>query len=149
MFKKIVLTVLVVFVAWAVLDFVLHGLILSSIYKETAPLWRPEAEMKMKLMFAVYLLMAFFFTMLYTVLVQPKRLLSGFRFGMLSGLMAGVSMGLGSYCVMPIPASLALGWFLGTWVEMIVGGIIVGLMIDKTLECPFSEKAEGKGCSTC
>ncbi|MFH1067291.1 MAG: hypothetical protein V1746_05265, partial [bacterium] len=141
--------VLAVFVAWSALDFVLHGVILSSIYKETAHFWRPEAEMKIVLMYVVSLLMAVFFTMLYAALVQPKRLLSGFRYGMLTGLMMGVSMGLGSYCVMPIPASLAWGWFLGTWVEMIVAGVIVGLIIDKTLECPFSKTDEGKSCSTC
>jgi hypothetical protein len=30
---------------------------------------------------------------------------------------------------MPIPYFLALVWFLGTWLEFAVGGLLVGLLI--------------------
>jgi Amt family ammonium transporter len=48
--KRIAFGIVAVFVAWQVMDFVLHGLILGSTYQATAPLWRPMAEMKMGLM---------------------------------------------------------------------------------------------------
>ncbi len=38
-------------------------------------------------------------------------------------------MGLGTYSVMPIPAVLALGWFLGTIVETMVGGLLAGWIV--------------------
>ena len=45
------------------------------------------------------------------------------------GLASGISMGFGSYCVMPIPLSLALIWFIGTWIESTVAGAIVGAIV--------------------
>ena len=46
MFKKIVVSGLVVFILWAVIGFVVNGVILRSAYEATAELWRPMAEMK-------------------------------------------------------------------------------------------------------
>ena len=37
-------------------------------------------------------------------------------------------MGYGSYVVMPIPYSMALTWFLGSLVEAVVAGLIVGFV---------------------
>jgi hypothetical protein len=48
MFKKLILAVVVVFIAIEVMDFLLHGVILSGLYK-VSTFWRPEAE-GMKLM---------------------------------------------------------------------------------------------------
>ena len=42
--KRTLLAVLAVFVMWSVLDFVIHGLILGSIYMATPHLWRPMHE---------------------------------------------------------------------------------------------------------
>ena len=41
----------------------------------------------------------------------------------------GVSMGFGTYCVMPIPVGLAIGWCLGSVVECLVAGLLVGLIL--------------------
>ena len=38
-------------------------------------------------------------------------------------------MGFGSYSYMPIPLTLAWSWFLGSWVEAITAGAIVGAII--------------------
>lgn len=48
---------------------------------------------------------------------------------MLFGLGAGVSMGYGSYSVMPIPYHMAFTWFLGSVVEATVGGLILGAIV--------------------
>ena len=50
MTKRILLGALAVFVGWSVLDFVMHGLILTDAYAATAHLWRPMDEMKMGLL---------------------------------------------------------------------------------------------------
>jgi hypothetical protein len=54
---------------------------------------------------------------------------AGFKFGLLWGLAAGISMGFGSYTFMPIPVNLALGWFFGCWFEAIAAGVIAGALI--------------------
>jgi hypothetical protein len=54
---------------------------------------------------------------------------TGLKYGLLFGLGAGVSMGYGSYSVMPIPYHMAFTWFLGSVVEATVGGLILGAIV--------------------
>ena len=134
MAKKIVLGGLAVFVAWSVLDFIIHGVILRGAYEATMQMWRPMAEMKTVLTYVVVLLVAFIFAAIYAWLVRPKNVNCGFQFGLLWGLAAGLSMGYGSYAVMPIPYGMAFTWFAGTVVEGIVAGFLVGLIVTPPTE---------------
>ena len=61
-------------------------------------------------------------------------------YGLLLGISWGISMGYGSYSVMPIPYHMALAWFLGTVVEMTLGGLLLGLIIKE--KTPESTPAE-------
>jgi hypothetical protein len=72
----------------------------------------------------------FIFT--YLLLIDPKSLGAGLAFGAFMGLALGVSAGFGTYIHMPIPLSLAWGWFLGGWLKALVAGAIVGLLITKS-----------------
>jgi len=127
--KRIVIAALAVFVAWSVLDFVIHGLILKSTYEATAQLWRPMAEMKMGIMYLAVLMNAIAFVCIYGLFFADKSVQSGLKYGLLFGLGTGVSMGFGTYSFMPIPIFLAVAWLVGTLVETLVGGIIVGSII--------------------
>jgi len=129
MLKRILLATVAVFVAWEVLDFVIHGLILRDAYAASPGLWRPMADMKMGLMYIVGAIAAFCFAGVYGWLVRPKSLNAALKFGLLSGIGAGVSMGYGSYCVMPIPYAMAFTWFAGTVVQALVGGLLAGVII--------------------
>jgi hypothetical protein len=93
--KQAIATV-VVFVVWEAVDFVIHRVILSAAYEETVALWRPEGEMKMTLMFAVVLVAAFAFVMIYDRLLRKKGLVTGLSFGLWFGLATGISMGYGT-----------------------------------------------------
>jgi hypothetical protein len=129
MAKRTILTVGLVFIAWSVLDFILHGWLLRSTYEATANLWRPMNQMNMPLMYSVTLIFTACFVLIYRLLVGKKSLMSGIQFGALFGLGTGISMGFGSFSFMPIPLTLAWTWFLGTWIEAIVAGSIVGALI--------------------
>lgn len=129
MVKQIIYAVLAVFVAWAVMDFLLHGWLLMDLYEANAHLWRPMEEMNMALIYFVTLVTAVSFVLIYELLIDRKSLKSGLQYGALFGLAAGISMGLGSYSYMPIPMALAMGWFLGIWLEAIAAGAIVGSML--------------------
>ena len=129
MTKRIVLATLAVFVAWQALDFVIHGLLLMSTYEATAELWRPVAEMKMGLMRVVGLVAAVSFVCLYAWLVRPKSWAAGLSYGLIFGVGTGFSMGYGTYCVMPLPQSLAVGWCAGSLVETAVAGLLVGWIV--------------------
>jgi hypothetical protein len=62
MVKKILIAGVVVFIAWSVVDFIVHGWILQGAYAATARLWRPMAEMKMGLMYFTTLISALAFS---------------------------------------------------------------------------------------
>ena len=129
--KRIVLAVVAVFIAWSALDFVMHGLILASSYEATARLWRPMNEMKMGVLYLAVLINTLAFVCIYALLVAEKGIGSGVKYGLLFGLGTGFSMGFGTYSFMPIPVYMAVAWFIGTLVETLVGGIIVGSIIRK------------------
>jgi len=129
MLNRSILAVIVVFIAWSILDFILHGVLLQSAYWATASLWRPMEEMKMPLNYFVKLAHTACFVAIYGLMVSEKSVTAGIKFGCLFGLAAGISMGFGSYSVMPIPLTLAWGWFFGTLVEAIASGALVGAIM--------------------
>ena len=129
MLKRPFIAVVVIFLAWSLLDFVIHGLLLQATYEATADLWRPMEDMNMTLMYIVTLAYTVCFVAIYDVFVSQKSVATGIKYGALFGLAAGISMGFGSYTFMPIPWSLALSWFTGTLVESIVAGALVGAII--------------------
>lgn len=129
MLKKNILAIIAIFISWSILDFVIHGIILKGAYEETAHLWRPMDEMKMGLMYIVGFIYTICFVLIYSVLINPKSLMTGLKFGVIFGMGVGISMGYGLYCVMPLPHYLAFIWFTGTLVEICVGGLLLGLIV--------------------
>ena len=129
MLKKTIVAVLAVFVVWSALDFLIHGLILKSSYEATARLWRPMTEMKMGVMHLAVLIASFAFVCIYARLLAKRGVGTGLEYGLWFGLAAGVSMGYGTYSVMPIPYHMALTWFLGSLAQGAVGGVITGWII--------------------
>lgn len=127
--KRSFIAVVCIFIAWTILDILLHGVLLDATYQSTAHLWRPESEMKMGLMHVVRLLIAGGFVAIYARLIAPKSLQRGLWYGALWGFASGVSMGYGSYAYMPIPYALAFAWFAGAVVSSLVAGAIVGVVV--------------------
>lgn len=129
MVNRMLLAIVAVFIAWSAMDIVIHGVLLASTYEATADLWRPMDEMNMPLMYAVTLVFTVCFVLIYALLVEQRSLSSGILYGTLFGLATGVSMGFGSYTYMPIPLTLAVSWFFGVLVELIVAGAITGALL--------------------
>jgi len=126
MFKKIIYSVIIVFVVFSILDFVIHQLILGASYQATANLWRPMAQMKMGLMYVVVFLGSIAFVCLYALFVENRGVKTGFFFGLVYGLGTGISMGYGTYAVMPIPYHMAFSWCWGSVIEFTIAGLVVG-----------------------
>ena len=129
--KRTLLAILSVFVLWSVMDFVIHGLVLASPYALTPQLWRPMEEMKMGLMYATVLVAAAAFVCIYALFIADKSVRTALRYGALFGIGSGVSMGYGSYSVMPLPYEIALVWFLGSLIEAVAAGWITGMIVKK------------------
>ena len=119
--------VIVVFILFAVLDFILHGMLLGGAYKATASVWRPMEEMNslMWLMYFGTLIHAFFFVFIFTKGYEGKGIGEGIRYGMYMGLFFGIAMSIGTYTSMPITGTIAWAWLLGTLVESVLAGAVV------------------------
>ncbi len=129
--QRTVLAVLAVFVLWSAMDFVIHGMVLASPYALTPQLWRPMAEMKTGLRYLTVLIAAASFVGVYAWFIADKSVKTAVRYGLVFGIGSGISMGYGSYSVMPLPYQIALGWFLGSLIEAVAAGWITGMIVKK------------------
>jgi hypothetical protein len=129
--KKYLLASLAVFITYAVLDFLIHGLMLRGMYEATASLWRPQEEMMrmMKVMYLATAVSSLTFTALYAFFVKGRSAMDGAKFGLVYGLGVGFSMGIGTYAMMPLPMGLAWAWFLSYTVEATLAGAVAGLLV--------------------
>ncbi len=127
--KRFILAVVAVFLAWSLLDIVIHQVILMGEYGATADLWRPPAEIMIGLIYVVTLISAVVFVSIYKFLICRKELSRAIQYGLLFGVAIGIGMGYGSYAVMPFTHTIALVWFLGTVVQGGVAGALLGLIV--------------------
>ena len=128
--KRTILAVVAVFLAWSLLDVVIHQVILMGEYGATANLWRPPAEIMIGLIYVVTLISAVVFVSIYKFLICRKELGRAIQYGLLcTALAVGIGMGYGSFAVMPLTHTIALGWFLGTVVQGGVAGALLGLIV--------------------
>jgi hypothetical protein len=123
-------------VAMTVMDSILHGVLLKGIYVATAALWRPEAEM-LKLL-PVGMLSTLFLCLILVYIYHRgyegagSGLAEGLRFGFWIGLFMGVPGCVWAYITVPIPLNLAVFWFVGSLVEFLVAGMLIGLIYKPT-----------------
>ncbi len=126
--KRLILVIAVVFVGIWVTDFLIHGVWLISTYKATASLWRPETEMKIGWMMLAQLLFASTFVIIWSrsgasVPTLGTSCLYGLTMGLLSQ-----SMTLVTYSVQPLPADLAVKWFVAGLAQATLMGVLVFLV---------------------
>ena len=125
------LAALAILVAWTLLDFLLHRLLLAPIYDASPDLWRPIDQVNVALIYAVTFVLIGVFVGIYKLLVRPKSPRAGLLLGAFIGLALGVSAGFGTFIHMPIPLALAWGWFIGGWLKAVAAGAIVGVLVSE------------------
>jgi hypothetical protein len=129
--KKFWVGFIVVFLVMAVWEFVVNMFLLQGDYQATSQLWRPMEEMKFGLFYAVYLIVSFFFTLIFSKGYEGKGVQEGWRYGFYVGMIMATSMAYGTYGSMPIPYSLALKWFVFGLLQYIVLGTILAAIFGK------------------
>lgn len=80
--KRIPMATVVIFIAWSIMDLIIHGLLLKPVYHATASLWPPMDEMNMPLVYLVTLVFAACFVPIYRM-GERKSLATGSRQGLL------------------------------------------------------------------
>ena len=125
MTKNLIVGTVAVFILWQVMDFVIHGVLLQSLYAAKPQLWRPMEEVKFGLLFGTVFLSALFFTLLYGLGFAKADLKISLLFGFLVALAMGVGTSIGTYAVQPIQFSLALSWLAGTIAEAVAAAVVL------------------------
>ena len=129
---NLVLAGVAILIAWTVFDILMHRLILRPLYERDPGLWRPFDQLNVVLIYVATFTLIATFVLTYWLLIQPKSLAAGVGFGALLGLALGMSSGLGTYIHMPIPRTLAWGWFMGGWMKGIIAGGLLGALIQQS-----------------
>jgi len=130
--KQWLLASVAVFAVIGVLEFLVHGVLLSDLYRQTAAVWRAETEMRqmMWVFWVGYLVFAPLFALIYVKGYEKGKpgLGQGFRYGLYVAAMLSVMNSFGWYVILPIPLVLAFYWFLAILVEFILAGVAAGLV---------------------
>jgi MFS family permease len=129
--QRWVVASIVVTVVVAILEMIIHGFILQQAYQETASVWRPQAEAQalMPLMWLGYAIFAPFFVWIYAHGIDPKEdaVGQGVRFGLMFGIGLSAMSSMIWYVVLPIPQTLAFGWFLAGVAVYVAAGAAAAL----------------------
>lgn len=123
-----------VFVAVSVMDYLIHGVLLTSAYEATKSVWREDMDSKMWIFSVVALIGSFFFSYIFSKGFEGKGIAEGARYGLYIGIWMSVGMAYGTYGMVAIPYSMAIQWFLYGVVEYVVGGVILALVFGKKEE---------------
>lgn len=125
--KRLILSIVVLFVTLFATDFLIHGVWLKGAYKETAHLWRPEAEMGK--FFPFLLLGQLLATVPFVVIwFQGAPAASTLGRSCLYGLTMGVygqAMTCILYAVQPMPANIMLSWGAAGLAQAVLLGAVL------------------------
>ena len=125
--KRLVLAIIAVFVGVFITDFLIHGVWLQGRYRETMNLWRPEMEMQGHmgwLMLGQFLFAATFVILWAQGFATTARLGCACLYGLFMGLFSQAAT-LITYAVQPLPADIAVKWF----VPGVAQGVLVGIIV--------------------
>src|SRR4030095_5429795 len=127
--KRLVLTIIVVFVLANLTGFFIHAIWLRADYMLVAQLYRPEGQEKMVFIILAYLAFAIGSVIVYAKGVENKPWLGqGVRFGILMWLILTVPSFFIAYAVQPIPAILMAKQVICEGVDTIFLGIVTALL---------------------
>jgi hypothetical protein len=107
--RKFIIAWIVLFVAWFLGDFVIHGVLLHADYVALTNLYRSDGDAQgyFPIMMLAHAIMAGAFVWIYARGVESKPWVAqGVRFGVATALLTVVPMYLIYYAVQPVPVSL-------------------------------------------
>jgi hypothetical protein len=125
--KRLLIAIVVVFVGIFITDFLIHGVWLQSTYKATMSLWRPEAEMQKHmgwLMLGQFIAAATFVVLWAKGFAVGACIRCAIIYGLFMGLFSQAATFV-SYAVQPLPADLAIKWFVSGVVQAVLMGVLV------------------------
>jgi hypothetical protein len=131
MSKNFIIGWIVVFVAWMLGSFVIHGGLLQADYAQLSTLFRPEAEAEQYFpwMVLAHIMLAGSFVWIYSRGVEAAPWVGqGIRYGIAVALLAVVPMYLIYYAVQPMPFAVVVKQIIFDSVLVVILGLIVAFV---------------------
>ena len=125
--KKFMIAWVVLFVAWFMGSFVVHGLLLHADYMQLTGLFRTDGEQQkfFPVMILAHVMLSGAFAWIYARGAEPKPWLAqGVRFGIAVALLTTVPVYLIYYVVQPMPGEVVVKQIAFDGILMVVLGII-------------------------
>jgi hypothetical protein len=126
--KKFLLASLAVFITLLILEFVIHKLLLVSVYESVQEVLRPDMKDKMWIMYLTGIIFSLLFVYIFSKGYEGKGFIEGAKYGLIIGLVVHLVGSYNQYVVYPLPYSLVLKWFIYGTIEMIVAGIVLAFV---------------------
>src|SRR6202165_2398037 len=133
--KKLIIAWIVLFIAWFIGSFVVHGLLLYSDYMQLTNLFRAEGDQRryFPLMILAHVILAGAFVWIYARGVEAKPWLAqGVRFGVVVALLTVVPTYMIYFVVQPMPGEVVIKQILFDGVLMVILGTIVAWLYRDT-----------------
>lgn len=132
---RVALTGIILSIVYIASEMWIHGHLLMGLYTQTASIWRPEVDMNHLawMMIVGEVIFAVMFGVIYAAGYDAHKsgLGQGLRFGFMMALFLAPMTGLMWYVILPIPMILAVYWFLAGFAQMLLLGIVAGLVYRK------------------
>jgi hypothetical protein len=135
MSKRFLVAWVVIFIAWMLGSYLVHGALLHSEYAQLPNVFRTEAEAQrhFPLMLLAHLILAGAFVWIYSRGVEETPWLGqGLRFGLAVALVSIVPTYMIYYVVQPIPGSMAVKQIIYDGILYLLLGALVAFMYRRT-----------------
>ena len=129
--KKFFIAWLVLFIAWFLGSFVVHGLLLGADYHQLGNLFRSDSDSQryFPLMFVAHIILAGAFAWIYARGVEAKPWLAqGVRFGVAVALLTVVPSYMIYFVVQPMPGAVVIKQILFDGILLVILGAIVAFV---------------------
>jgi len=127
--RKFIIAWIVIFVAWFLGSFIVHGVLLNADYMRLGTLFRAPADSQryFPLMILAHVMLSGAFAWIYARGVEPKPWLGqGLRFGIAVAFLTTVPTYLIYFVVQPMPAGTVMKQIVFDGVLMVILGVIAG-----------------------
>ena len=129
-FIRFIIGVVVMYILGALMDMLVHNVILGSTYASLKDIWREDMMDKMWIMYVLGLFFWIVFVYLYHFFYKghyKTGWMKGGCYGLIIGLFSAIGMSY-SYVMYPLPLSLAIKWAIFAVIQLIICGIVLSFI---------------------
>ena len=127
-YKRFFIAAITIFVFALIWNGIIHLVLLRETDSILNSIGRQESQRNMFLSILVTAILVTLFVWSYTRFARRGDLRDGLTHGLFFGLLAGTLVDLNQYVLYPIPASLAITWFVFGLIEFCIYGVLVSIV---------------------